>query len=189
MHFRFSRSTISLFFLTPSVTYSHAIMMLATSSGMRASIGPLRNASKRETMLRGSTSNSLRRLQSTSSSSSVSSSSTSTPPANKPSDVPLPSSPTPPHREAKGPPSKHKLFYREVIPPLFRVLALGSAVYFSLHLAWQYLDGNEQKRLEEDVRREMEEQVRRKLEAKGVAGSSAVGSGRSWWSWLSGKQV
>lgn len=48
-----------------------------------------------------------------------------------------------------GPQSKHSLFYRELYPPLLRCLAYGSGIYFALHLAWQYLDGEEQNYLEE----------------------------------------
>lgn len=99
-----------------------------------------------------------------------------------------PSSPLPPpHRRSTEPPSKHKLVYRQIFPPLIRVLAYGSAVYFSLHLVWQYLDGKEQKRLEDEVRLEMEAQVRQKLESSGMVESQGTRNDNSWWSWLSGQ--
>jgi hypothetical protein len=110
---------------------------------------------------------------------SQSSSSTTTP-------SPSPESNIPPHRRNTGPPSNHKLFYRDIVPPLFRVLAYGSAVFLSLQLIWQYLDGLEQKKLEEQVRTEMEAQVRQKLENRGVAKSDIKAQGKSWWSWLGG---
>lgn len=94
----------------------------------------------------------------------------------------------PPHRRSNKPLSRHKLFYRDIVPPLVRVLAYGSIVYFSLHLTWQYLDGREQKQLEDQVRSELEAQVRQKLESKGVVEKQANSqSGKSWWSRLSGK--
>ena len=92
----------------------------------------------------------------------------------------------PPHRRTSGPPSRHKLFYRDIVPPLFRVLAYGSAVYFTLHLTWQYLDGREQKALETQVREEMEAQVRQKLESQGVV-DRQTGATKGWWTWLSGR--
>jgi hypothetical protein len=71
---------------------------------------------------------------------------------------------------------------------LFRVLAYGSIVYFSLHLTWQYLDGREQKQLEDQVKEELEAQVRQKLQSRNVVGKAGDGKAeRSWWGWLSGK--
>lgn len=128
-----------------------------------------------------STYTSLRKQSNTSTSASASS------PPTSPTAETL-TSQVPPHRRSNKPPSRHKLFYRDIVPPLVRVLAYGSIVYFSLHLTWQYLDGREQKQLEDQVRSELEAQVRQRIENKGVVerqGSSQ--SGKSWWSWLGGK--
>ncbi|UZJ51612.1 hypothetical protein CBS101457_000932 [Exobasidium rhododendri] len=123
------------------------------------------------------------RWQSTSSPSSSSSSSSSSAPAT--TESPL----LPPHRRSTGPPSKHKLFYRTILPPLFRVLAYGSAVYFALHLTWQYLDGNEQRELENQVRDDLESKVKEQLQKGGVVEQEksvqSSKSSKSWFGWLS----
>lgn len=86
----------------------------------------------------------------------------------------------------RKPASKHRLVYREIWPPLIRVLAYGSAVYFSLQLLWQYLDGLEQARLEADVRRELEEEVRKEME-KRAAQTETEKSTKGWLEWLTGR--
>ena len=48
--------------------------------------------------------------------------------------------------DAQGPAkrkSKHALMYREIFPPLIRVLAYSTATYFGLHLAWLLLEQRE----------------------------------------------
>lgn len=90
---------------------------------------------------------------------------------------------TPPPQTPEPPKSKHKLVYREIWPPLIRVLAYSSGVYFALHLGWQYLDGQEQRQLEQDVRAELEAQIRSQINEKGNQAKS-----NGWWSWLTGSQ-
>lgn len=91
----------------------------------------------------------------------------------------------------KQPKSKHKLVYREIWPPFIRVLAYASAVYFSLQLTWQYLDGREQRELEADVRRQLEEEVRKEMEKKAERAKSdqeAISQkAKGWFSWATGK--
>lgn len=108
------------------------------------------------------------------------------PPSLQDQQGPSSSTPAPPPTSGQSG-SKHKLVYREIFPPLLRVLAYSSAVYFSLHLTWQVLDAREQRRLEEEVRREMEEQVRKEMEKKAEQGGASAGNGRSWWGWLTRK--
>ena len=62
-------------------------------------------------------------------------------------------------------------------------MAYGSAAYFALHLAWQYLDGREQKQLEEEVRRELEEEVRLRVEAQKEREQKRA---KGWFSWFGG---
>lgn len=50
--------------------------------------------------------------------------------------------------------------FSQVWPALLRCLAYGSVSYFSLHLAWQYMDSVEQRDKMEEERRRMEEAVR-----------------------------
>ncbi|EPQ29944.1 uncharacterized protein PFL1_02616 [Pseudozyma flocculosa PF-1] len=82
-----------------------------------------------------------------------------------PSSPPPPPSPTPssePRNEAREyleakrlrkearagqPPSRHALFYSDIVPPLLRILAYGSTAYFALHLLWNVLDRDEQRAL------------------------------------------
>lgn len=78
---------------------------------------------------------------------------------------------------------RHGYFYRDILPPFLRVLAYGSAAYFALHLAWQYLDGREQKQLEEEVRRELEEEVRLRVEAQKEREQKRA---KGWFSWFGG---
>lgn len=89
------------------------------------------------------------------------------------------------------PKSKHKLVYREIWPPFIRVLAYASAVYFSLQLTWQYLDGREQKELEANVKRQLEEEVRKEMEKKverTKAEKDAISQkAKGWFSWATGK--
>lgn len=89
------------------------------------------------------------------------------------------------------PKSKHKLVYREIWPPFIRVLAYASAVYFSLQLTWQYLDGREQKELEADVRRQLEEEVRKEMQKKAERAKSdqdvIAQKAKGWFSWATGK--
>lgn len=58
------------------------------------------------------------------------------------------------------PPPQSPLTFGDVWPALLRCLAYGSVSYFSLHLAWQYMDASEQRDKMEVERRQMEEAVR-----------------------------
>lgn len=102
-----------------------------------------------------------------------------------------PPSPQSSSPQDKQPKSKHKLVYREIWPPFIRVLAYASAVYFSLQLTWQYLDGREQRELEADVRRQLEEEVRKEMEKKAERAKSDQGAisqkAKGWFSWATGK--
>ncbi|CAO1616192.1 unnamed protein product [Jaminaea pallidilutea] len=84
-----------------------------------------------------------------------------------------------------GPPSRHALVYREIWPPLLRCLGYGSAAYFGLHLLWQYLDGEEQKKLEEESRSSLEAKVKEARQRIGAAAGSSKDkddrSRASWW--------
>ncbi|CAD6886978.1 unnamed protein product [Tilletia laevis] len=94
-------------------------------------------------------------------------------------------------RSSEGPPSRHVLFYRDIVPPLFRVLAYGSIVYFGLHLGWVLLDREEQ-----DARHASEigtlqreiSQLKEDTES-GVArvADRAETKAKSWWSSLVGR--
>lgn len=42
--------------------------------------------------------------------------------------------------------SRHALVYREIFPPMFRVLAYSTATYFAMHLLWVTLATEEEKR-------------------------------------------
>ncbi|PWN35647.1 uncharacterized protein FA14DRAFT_45036 [Meira miltonrushii] len=94
-------------------------------------------------------------------------------------------------QQQEKPKSKHKLVYREIWPPFIRVLAYASAVYFSLQLTWQYLDGREQKELEADVRRQLEEEVRKEMIKKAERAKSdqdaIAQKAKGWFSWATGK--
>lgn len=89
--------------------------------------------------------------------------------------------------------SRHVLFYRDILPPMVRVLAYGSAVYFAAHLAWTYLDAQEQRTLEAYERTALEKLVREKRlgeqqldKAKAVA-DKVKGEAKGWWpKWLGG---
>ncbi|CAO1618958.1 unnamed protein product [Parajaminaea phylloscopi] len=101
----------------------------------------------------------------------------------------------------RGPPSRHSLFYREFYPPLLRCLAYGSSIYFALHLAWSYLDGEEQRYLEEQhtssLQRSIKEARTSALRTEDAtdsraasarsgdgAGQSSSPQNRAWWkSW------
>lgn len=55
-----------------------------------------------------------------------------------------------PHRTAAGPggarpPSKHRLLYSEIYPPLLWVLAYSTATYFALALTWNLLSRAEER--------------------------------------------
>lgn len=93
--------------------------------------------------------------------------------------------------QQQGPPSRHVLFYRDIVPPLLRVLAYGSIVYFGLHLTWVVLDREEQdarhagevKSLQAEIRSLKDQAVRK-------AGSTSEGAkekAKSWWSTLLGR--
>ncbi|PWN47036.1 hypothetical protein IE53DRAFT_371802 [Violaceomyces palustris] len=41
--------------------------------------------------------------------------------------------------------NRHRLFYTDILPPMLRVLAYGSASYFALHLVWNLLDREEER--------------------------------------------
>ena len=86
----------------------------------------------------------------------------------------------------KGPPSKHKLFYRELLPPIVRVLAYSSAAYFALHLLWTTLDTREQNQFRLGEIRSLEEEASNAAEmAKNKAaqvGQAAQQKAKSWWS-------
>lgn len=71
-----------------------------------------------------------------------------------------------------------------------RCIAYGSGAYFALHLLWTYLDGEEQKVIEEQQRRGLEDQVREaRMKIAGVGGAASAGesasssgqAGKSWW--------
>lgn len=92
------------------------------------------------------------------------------------------------HPRRSGPPSRHSLFYREIYPPFLRCIAYGSGAYFALHLLWTYLDGEEQKVVEEQQRAEMEDKIKElRQKAQGALAGVTEGAengkkeGGSWW--------
>ncbi|KAK0545629.1 hypothetical protein OC861_005196 [Tilletia horrida] len=94
-------------------------------------------------------------------------------------------------RTQQGPPSRHALFYRDIVPPLLRVLAYGSIVYLGLHLTWVVLDREEQ-----DTRHTAEitilqdeiKKLRRSVVTEAQEGLEQVPEApRSWWSSLLGR--
>ncbi|KDN41231.1 hypothetical protein K437DRAFT_258340 [Tilletiaria anomala UBC 951] len=104
-----------------------------------------------------------------------------------------PSSSSPSSSSAEKIPSKHRLFYRELLPPIFKVLAYSTAVYFSLHLAWTLLDRDEQRAAQAKEIQGLEEEaraaaanVKRTLESKGEQAKEQSKS-KSWWNKLTGR--
>lgn len=55
--------------------------------------------------------------------------------------------------------SRHALVYREIFPPMFRVLAYSTATYFAMHLLWVTMATEEERRAQaaelEDLRGEI----------------------------------
>ncbi|KAK0536410.1 Mitochondrial-processing peptidase subunit alpha [Tilletia horrida] len=92
----------------------------------------------------------------------------------------------------EGPsPSRHALFYRDIVPPLLRVLAYGSIVYFGLHLVWVVLDREEQDArhagevglLQAEIRGLKEDvEARRTGRVGDREGKAADSKPGSWWS-------
>ncbi|CAO1629865.1 unnamed protein product [Sympodiomycopsis kandeliae] len=86
---------------------------------------------------------------------------------------PSPQSPPPPQenprpsREPGGSHEKHRLFYREFYPPLFRCLVYGTLSYFTLHLIWQILDGQEQDFLRTEEKNVLQDGIKELREKAG----------------------
>ncbi|KAE8222634.1 hypothetical protein CF319_g4200 [Tilletia indica] len=94
-------------------------------------------------------------------------------------------------RRSEGPPSRHILFYRDIVPPLFRVLAYGSIVYFGLHLTWVVLDREEQDARHASEISGLQGEIR-KLKEDAESGvvqvvEKAEVKAKSWWSSLTGR--
>ena len=64
-----------------------------------------------------------------------------------------------------APKSKHALLYREIFPPLLRVLAYSTATYFALHLTWELLDAHEQRIKQQSEIETMRNEIRGKVQA------------------------
>ena len=62
--------------------------------------------------------------------------------------------------------SRHALMYREIIPPVLRVLAYSTLTYFTLHLTWQWLERNETGRAQQSSIEALKNEVRQKVEEK-----------------------
>ena len=62
------------------------------------------------------------------------------------------------------PKSKHALLYREIFPPLIRVLAYSTATYFALHLTWELLDAREQRIKQEREISSLQSEIRAKAQ-------------------------
>ena len=60
---------------------------------------------------------------------------------------------------------KHALLYREIFPPLIRVLAYSTATYFALHLTWELLDAREQRIKQETEISSLQSEIRAKAQA------------------------
>ena len=64
-----------------------------------------------------------------------------------------------------APKSKHVLLYREIFPPLIRVLAYSTATYFALHLTWELLDAREQRIKQETEISSLQSEIHAKAQA------------------------
>ncbi|KAN0059933.1 hypothetical protein ACQY0O_007906 [Thecaphora frezii] len=62
--------------------------------------------------------------------------------------------------QANQPPSRHALFYRDIVPAMVRILAYGSSAYFALHLVWNLLDRDEQRILAEQKTQAFQDEIR-----------------------------
>lgn len=93
---------------------------------------------------------------------------------------------------ANQPPSRHALFYRDIIPPFLRVIAWGSSAFFAMHLVWNLLDRDEQRVLVERRHKEYEEQIKQLASRQPAlgdgdgagAGADASRSAGGWLGWL-----
>ena len=64
------------------------------------------------------------------------------------------------------PKAKSKLLYREIFPPMIRVLAYSTCAYFGMHLAWVLLKSDEEKRVQTAELGDMRAEIRA-LQGKG----------------------
>lgn len=65
-------------------------------------------------------------------------------------------------------PSKHKLLYSEVIPPLLWVLAYSTATYFALALIWNVLKRSEERSSHETELGVLQREIRAATGAKEI---------------------
>lgn len=67
-----------------------------------------------------------------------------------------------------APKMKAKLVYREIFPPMIRVLAYSTGAYFAMHLAWVLLKSEEEKRVQSSELGDLRDEIRACQGAKSV---------------------
>ncbi|CEH14011.1 hypothetical protein CBOM_01892 [Ceraceosorus bombacis] len=104
------------------------------------------------------------------------------------------SSSPPPPSDPRTDRSRHRNFYRQILPPFIRVLGYSTAIYFSLQLLWTYLDAREQTQLEQEEKDRLIRMVREKRERGVEAGGGGGGIlkerqvTKGWWGWIRGQK-
>ncbi|PWN41042.1 hypothetical protein IE81DRAFT_348664 [Ceraceosorus guamensis] len=105
---------------------------------------------------------------------------------------PPPPPPPPPPSDPRTDHSRHRNFYRQILPPFIRVLGYSTAIYFSLQLLWTYLDAREQTQLEQEEKDRLIRMVREKRERGVEAGGAGIMNEREvtrgWWGWIRGQE-
>lgn len=67
--------------------------------------------------------------------------------------------------DAPPPKSKDALMYRELFPPILRVLAYSTAAYFALHLTWSLLERREVKERQDAELQSLQSEIRHAVES------------------------
>ena len=63
------------------------------------------------------------------------------------------------------PKSKDALMYRELFPPILRVLAYSTAAYFALHLTWSLLERREVQERQDAELQSLQSEIRHAVES------------------------
>ncbi|WFD31902.1 hypothetical protein MSPP1_002943 [Malassezia sp. CBS 17886] len=64
---------------------------------------------------------------------------------------------------SRHPNEKHRLLYRQVLPPVIRVLAYSTMAYFALHLTWGLLNDAEEKAAQKEDMDRLKGAVRKEV--------------------------